>query len=114
MLNGKVTHQLKEETHLCHVVEQVRVFELLWNLVPNGLRVHASAITIAADQTVLNHLTLDADKVLNLVSNDPATHKIHESFLDLIATEWLFTMAAIPLSNEAVVVFVQVGIPADV
>ena len=49
MLNGKVTHQLKEETHFCHVVEQVRVFELLWNLVPNGLRVHASAITIATD-----------------------------------------------------------------
>ena len=45
--DGEVAHQLKEEADVCHVIQQVRVTQLLWGLVALSLRVQASAVTVA-------------------------------------------------------------------
>ena len=45
--DGKVAHQLKEEADVGHVIQQVRVAQLLWGLVALSLRVQASAVTVA-------------------------------------------------------------------
>jgi hypothetical protein len=45
--DGEVAHELKEEADVGHVIQQVRVAQLLWGLVALSLRVEASAVAVA-------------------------------------------------------------------
>lgn len=47
MIDRKIPNQLHEETHICHIVEKVRITELLRSLISKGLLVLTRAFTVA-------------------------------------------------------------------
>lgn len=69
MIDSKISNQLHEKTHICHIVEKVRVTEFLRPLISQSLLVLSRAITIPLDNRVLDHLTLHTFEILQLITH---------------------------------------------
>ena len=108
MIDSKISNQLHEKTHICHIVEKVRIAEFLRPLISQSLLVLSRAITIALDNRVLDHLTLHAFEILQLITHFSSVAKIYQSSFDKTLVQGTLTVLAAPLPAF----FVEVGIAA--
>jgi len=98
--DSKVSHQLQEESDVSHVIQEIRVLELLRHLVANCLHIHSCTVAILADQTVLDHLALDAFEILKLVADDPSMKQLNQSPFNLSLVQWIVALGAIPVAFD--------------
>ena len=110
MIDREIPDQLHEETHVSHVVEKVRVAELLRPLIAQGLLVLARALAVALDDGVLDHLALDAFEILELVAHFSPVAQVDQASLNKALVQGTLTVLAAPLTT----LLVEVGITADV
>ena len=110
VIDRKIPNQLHEETHICHIVEKVRITELLRSLISKGLLVLTRAFTVALYNWVLDHLALDAFEILKLITHFSSVAKIYQSSFNKTLVQGTLTVLATPLSTF----LVKVGIAANV
>lgn len=72
---------MHEETHIRHVIQEVRVAKLLGSLITQGLLVLTRAFTVARDNRVLNHFALHALEVLKLVAHLASVAEVDQASL---------------------------------
>jgi hypothetical protein len=99
-----------KQTHICHIVEKVRIAEFLRPLISQSLLVLSRAITIALDNRVLDHLTLHAFEILQLITHFSSVAKIYQSSFDKTLVQGTLTVLAAPLPTF----LVKVGVAAYV
>jgi len=68
MIDSEIPNQLHEQPHICHIVEKIRITELLRSLISQCLFVLSRAFAIALYNRVLDHLALDTFEILKLIS----------------------------------------------
>jgi len=72
----KVPHELHKQFDVRSLVQQIGVSELLRKLISNSLEICTGAITVLADDRVLDHGALLTNEVLHLVGDKSSIHKL--------------------------------------